>query len=121
MPRTFEPCKTVGVDVVYFPAVDPNYNIAVLNVVDWGTGYQALEPLDRMSSDHVWRKFHQCWVRIFGMPELIVMDQGRSRTWGFGQGDRCQGTVAARPHGEARRSCKRDVCESQRGDEPMWI
>ena len=83
MPRTFEPCKTVGVDVVYFPAVDPNYNIAVLNVVDWGTGYQALEPLDRMSSDHVWRKFHQCWVRIFGMPELMVMDQGREFVGSF--------------------------------------
>ncbi len=77
VPRTFEPCKTVGVDVVHFPGVDPNHNIAVLNVVDWGSGYQSLEPLDRMSSDHVWMKFYQCWVRIFGMPELLVMDQGR--------------------------------------------
>ena len=77
VPRTFQPCQTVGVDVVYFPGVDPNHNIAVLNVVDWATGYQSLEPLDRMSSDHVWMKFYQCWVRIFGMPELLVMDQGR--------------------------------------------
>lgn len=83
VPRNFEPCRTVGVDVVYFPAIDPNYNVAVLNVMDWGTGYQSLEPLDRMSSDHVWKKFYQCWVRIFGMPEMVVMDQGREFVGSF--------------------------------------
>jgi len=77
LPRTFEASHTVGVDVVYFPGPDARQNIPVLNVTDWGTGYQSLEPLDNMQSEHVWMKFYRSWVRTFGLPQLLVMDQGR--------------------------------------------
>ena len=83
VPRTFEAGHTVGVDVVFFPALEPRQNVPVLNITDWGTGYQSLEPLDSMSSEHVWMKFHQCWIRIFGVPQLAVMDQGREFVGSF--------------------------------------
>lgn len=77
LPRTFEASHTVGVDVVYFPGPNPRENLPVLNITDWGTGYQSLEPLDNMQSEHVWMKFFRSWVRTFGLPQLLVMDQGR--------------------------------------------
>lgn len=77
MPKNYEPSKVVGVDAVFFPDVDPRNSRPVLNVTDWGTGYQVLEPLSNMTSEHVWRVFNQAWVRTFGIPEMIVVDQGR--------------------------------------------
>lgn len=77
IPSTFEAGHTVAVDVVFFPDLDPRKTCPVLNVTHWGTGHQCLEPLDSMQSMHVWMKFHQFWVRNFGVPQLMVMDQGR--------------------------------------------
>ena len=76
VPRHFETGKTVGVDVVYMPSHDPNKNIPVLNVVDWASCYQTLEPLDNTSSKSVWLAFQRSWCRTFGSPEIVVMDQG---------------------------------------------
>ena len=76
VPRHFETCKTVGVDVVYMPSQDPNKNIPVLNVVDWASCYQTLEPLESTSSKAVWLAFQRSWCRTFGSPQIIVMDQG---------------------------------------------
>ena len=77
IPRSYAPGRTVGVDVVYFPGVAPNETIPVLNIIDWASCYQVLEPLDGVSAEHVWWKFMKAWGRIFGIPEMVVMDQGR--------------------------------------------
>ncbi|CAK9017006.1 Copia protein [Durusdinium trenchii] len=77
LPKNFEPARTIGIDVVYFPGLDVRSVKPVLNMVDWATGYQMLEPLQSMQSEHVWNTFHSTWVRVFGMPECIVVDQGR--------------------------------------------
>ena len=77
LPRSFEPSKNVGVDVVYFPGVDVRTTKPVLNMVDWATGYQLLEPLNNMQSEHVWQTFLSVWVRVFGAPECVIVDQGR--------------------------------------------
>ena len=77
LPKNFEPARTVGIDVVYFPGLDVRSVKPVLNMVDWATGYQMLEPLQPMQSEHVWNTFHSTWVRVFRMPECIVVDQGR--------------------------------------------
>ena len=71
IPKQYEPGRTIGVDVVYFPGVEPNETIPVLNITDWGSCYQALEPLDNVSAEEVWWKFMKCWGRVFGIPELI--------------------------------------------------
>eukprot|EP00913_Durusdinium_trenchii_P032934 g30831.t1 len=49
----------------------------VLNMVDWATGYQMLEPLDNTQSSHIWEKFYGTWVRTFSVPEVVITDQGR--------------------------------------------
>ena len=77
LPKTMEPCRTVGLDVVFFPALDVRKVRPVLNMVDWATGYQMLEPLDNTQSSHVWEKFYGTWVRTFSVPEVVVTDQGR--------------------------------------------
>ena len=77
LPRTFEPCRTVGLDVVYFPALDVRQVRPVLNMLDWATGYQMLEPLENTQSSHIWEKFYGTWVRTFSVPEVVVTDQGR--------------------------------------------
>ena len=77
LPKSFEPSKTVGIDVVFFPGLDVRKVEPVLNMVDWATGYQMLEPLQSTQSSHVWEKFYGTWVRKFGVPEVLVMDQDR--------------------------------------------
>ena len=77
LPKTFEPCRTVGLDVVFFPGLDVRQVRPVLNMVDWATGYQMLEPLDNTQSSHIWEKFYGTWVRTFSVPEVVITDQGR--------------------------------------------
>ena len=85
IPRHFETGKVVGVDVVYFPGLEPSQSVPVLNIIDWASCYQMLEPLEEKSAQHVWTKFQQSWARTFGMPELIVVDQGREFLGDFGR------------------------------------
>ena len=77
LPRSFEPCKTLGIDVVYFPGLDARKAVPVLNMTDLATGYQMLEPLDGVTSTQVWEKFYGSWARVFSLPEVILVDQGR--------------------------------------------
>lgn len=57
----------------------------MLNVVDWGTCYQVLEPLEDMTSETVWQAFIRSWMRTFGMPEMVIMDHGREFVGNFSQ------------------------------------
>eukprot|EP00435_Cladocopium_sp_Y103_P009169 s1995_g2.t1 len=77
LPKSFEPCKTLGIDVVYFPGLDARKAVPVLNMTDLATGYQMLEPLDGVTSNQVWEKFYGSWARVFSLPEVILVDQGR--------------------------------------------
>ena len=77
LPRGMEPCRSVGIDVVYFPGLDVRKATPVLNMTDLATGFQMLEPLDSTLSNHIWEKFYSTWVRVFSMPETILLDQGR--------------------------------------------
>lgn len=71
---------------MFFPGINPKEQKPVLNVIDWGTCYQMLEPVPDMMSDSVWMAFLRSWVRTFGMPEMIVMEQGREFIGSFAQG-----------------------------------
>ena len=77
MPKFYEPNKVLGVDVVYMPGLNPRESRPVLNIIDWGTCFQVLEPLRDLSSMGVWQGFQRGWMRIFGAPEMAVADQGR--------------------------------------------
>ena len=85
IPQHYESGKVVGVDIVFFPGVQPRESVPVLNIIDWATCYQMLEPLEGKSAQHVWTKFQQSWARTFGIPEIIVVDQGREFLGEFGK------------------------------------
>eukprot|EP00435_Cladocopium_sp_Y103_P001618 s5475_g1.t1 len=107
IPRSYAPGRTVGVDVVFFPGVKPNETIPVLNMTDWGSCYQVLEPLDNTKAEHVWGKFMKSWGRTFGIPEMVVVDQGREFLGAFSSRINEAGavvkTIGARaPHQQGR-------------------
>ena len=77
IPKSYEANQVVGVDVLYLPWTDPKEQVPVLNIVDWGTCYQVLEPVQGMTAEKVWAAFQRGWVRTFGMPRILVADQGK--------------------------------------------
>lgn len=118
IPRSYAPGRTVGVDVVYFPGVAPNETIPVLNIIDWASCYQVLEPLDGVSAEHVWWKFMKSWGRIFSIPEMVVMDQGREFLGAFSTRINEAGavvkTIGARaPHQQGRTERRQRAGESR--------
>ena len=62
--------------MLFLPDVDPRQLKPVLNVVDWGSGYQALEPMREKTAAEAFRKFWKAWGRHFGSPEILVTDAG---------------------------------------------
>ena len=58
-----------------------------LNCVCWGTGYQQVWRLggdDSKEASSVWNAFVKCWTRIFGEPEILVVDPGLEFAGHFG-------------------------------------
>ncbi len=52
----------------------------MLNILDWGTDLQIVEPLPDKRAETVCAKFMQTWVAHYGPPNLLVCDQGREFT-----------------------------------------
>ena len=77
IPRSYQPNKVIGVDITFIPQVGGGGVIPVLNVLDWGTNYQMMEMLEGKQPHEVWEALQRVWFRIFGVPEIIVTDQGR--------------------------------------------
>ena len=77
LPRHFSTNVVVGIDVVYMPGPNPRDTKPVLNMIDWASCYQMLEPLESTLAGHVWERFMSTWGRTFGVPEMVVVDQGR--------------------------------------------
>ena len=72
----YRPGVIVGVDVLFLSDVDPRQLKPVLNIVDWGSGYQALEPMREKTASEAFRKFWKAWGRHFGSLEVMVTDAG---------------------------------------------
>ena len=76
LPKSYEPGRVIGVDVVFLSSLDKRETFPALSMVDWGTGHQMVERLKNMESDHAWRTFLRVWGRVFGIPEILVADLG---------------------------------------------
>ena len=77
MPKTYRFNHVVGIDLVSKVFDDVEYYW--LNVVCWGTGYQMVYLVQGDGSKtpkNVWETLVDSWIRIFGMPEMVVMDPG---------------------------------------------
>ena len=84
-PTCLAPGQVVGVDVVFFPGVNPREAHPVLNIIDWGSCYQMLEPLESKSSAAAWSAFQRSWMRTFGVPQIVICDQGREFLGNFAE------------------------------------
>ena len=90
IPKQYEPGRTIGVDVVYFPGVEPNETIPVLNV----------------SAEEVWWKFMRCWGRVFGRSRtriLRIFAQRVNEAGSSSQDDWCPSSPSTRENGASWR------------------
>ena len=75
LPRTFRFNQVVGTDVVFIPSPGGG-TVPCLNIICWGTAYQIVTPLESCTSAHVSSVVAAVWIRYFGPPEVLVVDQG---------------------------------------------
>ena len=48
-----------------------------LNIICWGTSFQLVGHVGTSkSAEAVWNTFARTWARVFGMPEIVVVDPG---------------------------------------------
>ena len=66
--------KVIGVDLVELTI--SGTRTYVVNVVCWGTGLQQLATLPGKTSKEVTEAFARTWVKPFGLPEIVITDQG---------------------------------------------
>jgi len=78
MPKSFRLNHVVGVDVVFLRQHNKP-SVPFLNCVCWGTHYQMLQriPTGKRKPHQVWRAFCRSWLRVFGVPEILLLDEGR--------------------------------------------
>ena len=86
IPRSFQPNKVIGIDLLYVPEVGGGTFPAV-SVVDWGTNFQMVQRVESKSPEEVWRVVESMWFRIFGPP------QGREFMSDFGKKAMAHGIV----------------------------
>jgi hypothetical protein len=78
VPKSYRVNHVVGLDLVELKNIQ-NEPVYWLNVVDWGSSYQQVGVLvgdGTKRRENVWMTFVRTWTRIFGMPEIIVVDPG---------------------------------------------
>ena len=76
IPKTYQPNKVVGVDLIYIPEVGGQRLAPALSIVDWGSNYQMVDLLPNKDPEVVWQAMWGTWMRTFGCPEVIICDRG---------------------------------------------
>ena len=74
LPRSLRFNETVGVDLVEF--IDNGFDKILANMVCWGTGFQMAVVIPDKTSASARDAFDLHWVRHYGLPQLVVTDQG---------------------------------------------
>lgn len=110
MPRTYQPCKVISMDLIFIPEVGDGREFPALSIVDWGSNYQMVEKVSDKQPETMWSTLWSTWVRVFGLPEVLVVDVGkefsqRLMSLAGANGQRCglspdwsSGTMATRPN-----------------------
>ena len=77
-PRTYDFNIVIGIDLLFVYGATPKEEHPVLNVTCVGTLYSTFTMVHptRKSSALVWAAFLQSWMRVFGSPSFVIMDQG---------------------------------------------
>ena len=82
LPKTFSFNKVVCLDFFYISWQDQQ--VAIMNMVDLGTGFQVAVRAPAAEGTHggtptsamAWRLFVTTWVRYYGAPQMIMCDAG---------------------------------------------
>ena len=77
VPKTYQPGKVIGIDLIYVPGVGGNALVPALSILDWGSNYQMVELVENKEPQTIWRAWWSTWVRTFGLPEVVVCDAGK--------------------------------------------
>ena len=81
-PRTYDFNVVVGVDVLFVHGLDNRTEHPVLNITCHGTLYSTFGLIDhtRRSAQLTFKAFDRLWLRTFGPPEFMILDQGTEFT-----------------------------------------
>ena len=112
IPRTYQPCKVIGMDLIFIPEVGGGSAFPALSIVDWGTNYQMVEKVGDKTPDTIWNTLRNTWIRAFGLPDrgvgggcrkgiFLKNDESGSLTWHRHPSDCSQGALATRKDREA--------------------
>ena len=77
-PRTYDFNVVIGIDLLFVVGAVPGEEHPVLNVTCVGTLFSTFTMVHatRRTPDLVWSAFLRCWLRVFGSPSFVIMDQG---------------------------------------------
>jgi len=78
IPKTYRFNHVVGIDLVEVKNLRQEKEYW-LNCICWGASFQLVSRVGgdgRKTPENVWNTFVRTWVRIFGMPEVLVLDPG---------------------------------------------
>ena len=94
-PRTYDFNVVIGIDLLFVFGADDKNELPVLNVTCQGTLYSTfvLVHPTRRSSALVWQAFTMAWLRTFGAPSFIILDQGLEFMGAFVEGMENHGVV----------------------------
>lgn len=78
--RCYDFNAIIGVDLLFIMGVSNYMEHPVLNITCHGIMYSTfvLVEVNRRGAGLVWRAFAKSWLRLFGEPSYMVMDQGTS-------------------------------------------
>ncbi len=85
VPKTFRVNHVVGLDLVDNKDLQGERRYW-LNAICWGSSFQLVGKLrgdGRKTPENVWNTFVHVWIRVFGVPELVVVDPGMEFTAHF--------------------------------------
>lgn len=77
-PRTYDFNVVIGMDILFVHGASAQEEHPILNITCLGTLYSTFTMVHptRRASALVWAAFLKCWLRVFGAPSFIIMDQG---------------------------------------------
>jgi len=78
VPKTYRFNHVVGIDLVQTAGPD-GVKYFFLNIICWGTSYQQVKIVEgdnAKTAENVWNTIVDTWFRIFGCPDILVLDPG---------------------------------------------
>ena len=81
-PRCYDFNVVIGIDVLFVHGLDNRTEHPVLNITCLGTLYSTFGLIDhtRRSAQLTFKAFERMWLRTFGPPEFMILDQGTEFT-----------------------------------------